>query len=362
MHLLLQRTALLILIVCSAMQVTAQLPKGLTISGYADAYLAYYTDSLPAGTYQRFPAYAPRSNSIGLNIAQLSAAYKSEKARALITLHYGDIPASSWSGTYNAIQEANAGIRLHKKLWLDAGFFRTHIGAEGLYPKENIASSLALVTIYEPYYQAGFKLTYQISKKLEARLYLLNGYNIFEESNRKKSLGMLFTYTFSDSCSLVYANYYGNDAPDSVHTGNTRFYNNVSFYYERKKMRLTAGLDFAFQQNADYVHAGGTGSMIGGLLAARYTIYRQVNLYTRAEAFYDHDGFLGGFYKDAAGSDKPLKAIGGTLGIEYKPMENAYIRLEGHNLQSYNDVKPFYRDGKYTDRRYETIFSLGAWF
>jgi len=37
---------------------------------------------------------------IGLNIAQLSAGYKSEKARAQVTLHYGDIPAGSWSGTF----------------------------------------------------------------------------------------------------------------------------------------------------------------------------------------------------------------------------------------------------------------------
>src|SRR6476469_1078968 len=131
MHCLSRTAALLLLPACCALSGRAQLVPGLTLSGYADAYLAFYTDSLGPGAFQKLPTYAPRSNSICLNIVQLNAAYKTEKVRGLITLHYGDIPASSWSGTFNMIQDANVGVRLHKKLWLDAGFFRTHIGAEG---------------------------------------------------------------------------------------------------------------------------------------------------------------------------------------------------------------------------------------
>src|ERR1043165_1089031 len=118
-------------LVISLLSISAfgQLPAGLNISGYADAYLAYYTDSLPSGAFQQFPTYAPRSGQIGLNIAQLSVTYKTDRIRSNITLHYGDIPRSAWSPDFRVIQEANAGIHLHKKLWVDMGFFRTHIGA-----------------------------------------------------------------------------------------------------------------------------------------------------------------------------------------------------------------------------------------
>ena len=357
-----QTIALTILLTVSAAYCSAQLPAGLTISGYADAYLAYSTDSLPTSEFQKFPTYAPRSNSVGLNIAQLSAAYKAEKIRALITLHYGDIPASSWSGTYNMIQEANVGIRLHKKVWLDAGFFRTHIGAEGLYPKENITSSIAPVTIFEPYYQAGIKLTCQLAPKLEGRLYLLNGYNVFVDNNRKKSLGMLFTYAFDSASSLVYANYFGDDSFDPDTVRHNRFYNNLTFYYDKKKLRITAGLDYAIQQNSDLAGAGKTGMMIGGLLALRYAIRKQFNIYARSDFFRDRDGFLAGYYQDAAGHIKGLKTMAGTLGIEYKPYDNAYIRLEGRALQTYDDVKLFYWNKEYRDRRYDAIFSMGVWF
>ena len=362
MCMIIRRVILLSLLLGScAGRLFAQLPKGITISGYADAYLAYYTDSLPAGAFQKFPTYAPRSGSIGLNIAQLSVAYKAETIRATITLHYGDIAKTTWSPTYNMVQEANAGIRLRKGLWLDAGFFRTHIGAEGIYPKENIASSLAILSNNEPYYEAGFKLTWQATPKLEARLYLLNGYNLFEDNNRKKSLGGLLTYTFSDACNVVYANYYGDDSPDSVHTAHNRFFNNFCFNYDHKKLRITAGFDVAVQQHSA-LGSTGAGFMSGGLLAARYTVYKAVNVYLRTEYFHDADGFLAGMYQDASGHATGLKAMGGTAGVEYKPTDNSYIRLEGRTLKTEDNIKPFYWHGAFTDRRYDTIFSVGVWF
>src|SRR6187401_1706906 len=96
----------------------------IKISGYVDGYYAYYTDSVGAGNYQKFPAVSPRSNNFGLNAAIISAQYDGEKVRGIVTLHFGDIPRAVWAGTYNNVMEAHAGIRLTKKLWLDAGFFR----------------------------------------------------------------------------------------------------------------------------------------------------------------------------------------------------------------------------------------------
>src|ERR1043166_4416367 len=86
----------------------------IKVSGYVDAYYAYYTDSLGTGAYQKFPSISPRSNQIGLNTAMITASYDGEKARAVVTLHFGDIPRSTWSSTMNNLMEAHAGILLHK--------------------------------------------------------------------------------------------------------------------------------------------------------------------------------------------------------------------------------------------------------
>src|SRR5437868_14593203 len=84
----------------------------IEISGYVDAYYAYYTDSVGAGNYQKFPSVSPRSNQFGLNVAMITAKYSAEKVRGVFTAHFGDIPRSNWSPSYNFIQEAHVGIRL----------------------------------------------------------------------------------------------------------------------------------------------------------------------------------------------------------------------------------------------------------
>ncbi|MEZ4720982.1 MAG: outer membrane beta-barrel protein [Flavobacteriales bacterium] len=118
----------------------------LTISGYVSTYFAHYSDSVPIGTYEKFPTVSPYSDAFSLNIAQLSALFISQKSRANLTLQYGDIARSAWSPTFSMLQEANAGIRIVPRLWFDAGLFRTHIGLESIQPRENITSSIAIVT------------------------------------------------------------------------------------------------------------------------------------------------------------------------------------------------------------------------
>ena len=58
-------------------------------------------------------------------------------------------------------QNQIAGIKLMDNLWLDSGVFLTHVGGEALLPKNNWISSLALTTMYEPFYQTGVKLAYK---------------------------------------------------------------------------------------------------------------------------------------------------------------------------------------------------------
>ena len=127
----------------------------VTLSGYVDTYYSYYTDSSSASGFSKFPTIAPRNNQVGINMLQLSAKYESSQFRGTVTLFGGDCPQASWSSYLNFIQEANAGFRVVKKLWLDAGFFRTHIGLESIQPRENMTMSLATTTYFEPYFLSG---------------------------------------------------------------------------------------------------------------------------------------------------------------------------------------------------------------
>ncbi|HET6991341.1 MAG TPA: outer membrane beta-barrel protein, partial [Bacteroidia bacterium] len=209
------------------------IPAALKFSGYVDAYYAYYTDSVGTGNYQQFPSISPRSNAFGLNTAMLTAQYDGEKVRGVVTLHYGDIARCAWSSTFNPVMEAHVGVRLCKnnKLWLDAGFFRTHFGTEGLLPKENFASAVSVNTYYEPYFESGIRLNYNPCDKVAIYVYALNGYNMFEDNNNKKSLGTLATYALGDKGNFGYSNYIGDDSPQGDTVSHLRIHQNLFFNY-----------------------------------------------------------------------------------------------------------------------------------
>src|ERR1022692_4320602 len=188
-----------------------------SITTYIDAYYAYYTDSVGPGNNQKFPTVSPKSNTPSLNTAQVSLQYNADKIRAAAVLHFGDIAAATWApAPYNSIMEAHVGFKVYSKLWIDAGFFRTHFGTEFLLPSENITSSVAVGTFYEPYYESGIRLNFDPTTKLEINLFLLNGYGVFVDNNNKKSFGMGVTYALGDRGGIGYTNYIGDDSPPYI--------------------------------------------------------------------------------------------------------------------------------------------------
>ena len=337
-------------------------PK-LRISGYVDAYYAYYTDSVGTGNFQKFPSVSPRSNQFGLNTAQLSFQHDAKKVRAVVTLHFGDIAKSAWSSTLNNVMEAHAGIRLCKKLWLDAGLFRTHFGTEGLLPKENFLSSVSVNTFYEPYFEAGARLNYLPDDKWSISIYGLNGYNMFEDNNKKKSIGMLVTYAFSDAGNVGYSNYIGDDSPETDSITHLRIHQNLFFNYRHKKLKIQIGGDVGFQENTDIVYKKNVGAtMYSGIAALRYQAKEKYAVSIRGEIFGDRQGFMSGVILDKENKYTGLKLWGLTVGAEYKPTADSYIRLEGRQLQMEKNQEIFYWDKKYTSRRLELSCNVGISF
>ena len=335
------------------------------VSWYIDAYYAYYTDSLGPGDYQKFPSVSPRSKQFGLNTAQVTFQYDAEKIRGTVVLHYGDIPVSAWSGTFNNIMEAHAGVMLCKKLWLDAGFFRTHFGTEGLLPKENFTSSVSVNTFYEPYYESGFRLNYNPSDKLVINFYVLNGYNIYQENNDKKSIGMLATYALGDKGNIGYSNYIGDDTPtvpDSIQSvSHARFHQNLFWNYQIKKLKIQVGGDYCMQANSDTTGTKNA-SMTSGVISLKYQFNKKYAAYVREEFFNDAQGFMSTRFMDSNNIQTGYKLVGATLGVEYKPTENSYIRLEGRNLMMDEAQDIFVWDGKYRNSRKEILLNMGISF
>ncbi len=333
------------------------------LSGYVDAYCAYYTDSVGPGKYQKFPAISPRSNSFGVNIAQLTENYSSDRIRSTATLQFGDLPSAAWSPIFNYIQEANVGFRIAKKFWIDGGFFKTHIGTESLLPKDNIASSISVITFYEPWWQSGLKFSYTPSDKFQMAIFVENGYNEFVSTNENKALGMLFIYNIGDKGSLGYYNFLGDMAPFNASVSKIRLLNNLVFSYQfGGKLKMILGMDYITQQNSSLSNASAPATVLSAIATFKYQCIKKFGIYGRYEEFSDPDGILSGLFQAPFNSVVGYQLLGVTLGAEYKPTENSYIRLEGRMLNSHNALTPFYTDGNYVTNREEVMLNVGIWF
>lgn len=338
-------------------------PGQLIIGGYISSYYAFYTDTAGANNFQKFPTVSPQSNTFGLNMAQISAKYSSDKFRGNLTLHYGDIPTSAWSSPqFNYLQEANVGLKLCNKLWFDAGFFRTHIGLESIQPRENITASLAIITFYEPYYLSGAKLTYRASSKMTMQAGVFNGYNGFAETNRNKAIGFSFLYDANKYISISYNGITSDESPNNSLQKHQRFYNNLYAIFKTNKLIVGAEVNYCVQQNSVLSKPNSTATMYSALIAAKYKLFKSLSVFARGEIYDDDNEILTGAIVNFSKAQVGLNLIGYTGGVELKVIPNSYLRIEYRYLQTTTFENIFYYNSKPQNTRQEFQATLGVWF
>ena len=333
----------------------------VTLSGYTDVYFATFSNDLEPNALQPFTTVSPRSNRFGLNVAQLSVAYSAERLRGTLTLHYGDIAEATWADPFRMVQEANVGLNLLGDWWLDAGFFTTHIGTESFLPKNNYLSSTTVATYNEPFYQSGARLSYEGSEVFSAQLHLISGYNLFLDVNDAKSVGVLLSYAPSDQFSVTYTNLLGRESLDDAPLRQMRFYQNLYANVTlADKLLLTVGGDLGTQTHSVLDNPEATALMYNALATVRYQFTPQWSITTRGEVFEDPEGFISGTFLTNQDRPEGLQLKGFTLGAEYKPSDNTYIRVEGRNLTADRSL-PLFDQG--TDHiRYELMTTIGLYF
>lgn len=328
----------------------------LEIEAYADAYYAYFSDETEG--FQKFTTVSPYNNQISLNVAQIGLHYTQTNFRSNVVFHYGDIMKATWSSVFLPVQEANIGVHLIKNWWLDAGLFRTHIGTESFLPKNNFLSSTAMATYNEPFYQAGAKLGYEGSDQFDFELWALNGYNLFFDNNKSKSVGILFTYYLGDHTSFTYTNIIGNESTDP-NTSNILTYHN--FYINSEIIKnwfWQLGVDFGTDQN-NFVNSDEGRTMYNYLITTRYQFTKALSATVRYENFQDRYGMISDLI-DPFNFESGLQAYGITVGAEVKPNENSYLRIEYRRIESELDI--YISDNSPTGSRNEFLVTMGHYF
>lgn len=322
----------------------------IDLSVYADAYYGTNTDK--TSPLRKFDGMDIVRNQFRLNIAQLSLQYNDVWARGMVTLQYGDIPKYLWDTEMPNIQEANIGFRPFKNFWIDAGYFLSHLGAEGLL-KDNFLNSYSLPAYYEPLYQSGIKASYNFSDELSAAVHFVNGFNLIEDNNSNKSLGIQINYNPDEMFGFSYNNILGDEIPDEELAKFSMLNNlNISYTSPNSTFEALAGFDFGLREESLLSDTTKTAYSYGALLSFRYNMSEHFSAIIRGDYYQDLDGI----YSEIQTNGTGVKGSGLTLGFEFRPVKNGYIRLESRYLRLDAAQKVFYDN---TNERGDVTMSMG---
>ena len=277
-----------------------------------------------------------------MNLGFIKAAYDSGGVRANVALMAGTYTNANLAaepGVLKNIFEANAGLRLSEtqNIWVDAGIFSSHIGFESAISKDCWVLTRNISSENTPYYESGAKISYASADgEFTATLLYLNGWQKINRTNgnSKPAGGMQLSYKPTGKLTLNYSNYLGKEGENAVAV--TRFYHN--FYAIAQltdQFGLTAGFDYATQQKVK--GQSEKSEIISPVLIAQYKLDPKFAVAARAEYYKDTDGML-----INTGTDKGFRTTGYSLNIDYAPISNAVVRLEGKVYDSKDRI--FTRD------------------
>jgi len=316
-------------------------PK-IKVSGYLETYYGYDFNKPADNNRPGFIYSHNRHNEVNLNLGFIKGSYDDGSIRANMTVMagtYANANLSAEPGVLKNIYEANAGVKLSKmiNLWADAGIFSSHIGFEGAVSKDCWVLTRNISSENTPYFESGAKLSYATDDgKFSAVLLYLNGGQRITRlnGNSKPAGGLQLTWKPTDKITVNYSNYLGTEGADSVRVN--RFYHDVYGVFQlTEKFGLTFGFDYGTQQRSK----GGKprNEVLSPVAIAQYKISDQWKVAGRFEYYQDKNGIF-----INTGTPDGFKTKGYSLNLDYAPISNAVVRLEGKLYDSKDKV--FVRD------------------
>ncbi len=317
--------------VCACLAIGAQAiaqDSPVKFSGYLETYYGYDFNKPQNHNRPAFIYSHNRHNEVNLNIGYLKGSFDNDRVRANLAIMagtYANANMAAEEGVLKNIYEANAGVKLGKAhaIWLDAGILPSHIGFESAVSKDCWALTRNIGSENTPYFETGARLSYKSADdKWAMAILYLNGWQRIVRVNgsSKPAGGLQISYSAND-ITLNYSNYLGKEGADS--TGLTRFYNNFYGIFKlTEQFGITLGFDYGRQQKIKGSTEYNDIYSVVGL--ARYAFTDQWALAARAEYYSDPGGVM-----ISPVAENGFKTRGYSVNLDYAPMDNALLRLEG---------------------------------
>ncbi|MCB0793806.1 MAG: porin [Flavobacteriales bacterium] len=290
-------------------------------SAYLEPYFAYDVDGPGSGERPPFLYNHVRTSEFNVNLGLVQAAYSGQRVRGTIGLMAGTYVQYNMVNEAPALRhvhEASIGYKLSRsrELWLDAGIFPSHIGAESAIGAENPTLTRSLMAEGSAYYEAGLKLNYGPSDKWSISVLVLNGWQRIQRQagNTTPAFGTQVLFEPDDRLTVNWSTFFGSDVPDSV--GLYRAFSDLYATYGDEQRSATMAVDVGIQQSSDP-----DGAVDGWLTLA--AIYRERFLRNwwvvgRMEYFLDDGRII---------LDRDV-LLGGSLGVDRELTRDLIWRFE----------------------------------
>ena len=329
----------------SAADTTARVRFG----GFIDTYYAWdfgrpptVDRSFAGGTL--FTTQPARHNEFNVNLVFLEARLESRDVRGRIAFQAGTSVQSNYAGEpaigsvsgpglTQHIQEAVGGARLASGLWVDAGVFFSHLGMESWISRDNLTYTRSLVAEYSPYYQSGAKLTWTSSPRLEAQVVVVNGWQNVSENNGGKGVGARLDWRPSEGAVLSYYNLVSQEAGSRL-----RSFHGIGARASMRRVTLLGQLDAGSQNES--TAEGRPAWWVGYAGIARLQTTAATGIVIRVESYSDPDQVIVGTGSVAGTPNVPLRAAGGSLGVDVRTRATAIWRTELRGFRNSRAIFP----------------------
>ena len=323
-----------------------------------DTYFGY---DLPAVRSHR-RAYlftASQQNNMNVNLAAARIRYAGERFRFQTTPAVGTYMSANYAAEPSGsrfLVDGFGGLRLWKKVWLEAGVLPSPFSDENAISQEQQTYTRSLSAENSPYYLAGARLLFPLGQKLQVGLYVINGWQNIAETNASKSVAINMQYTPKAAWLLNWSAYAGNEqAHDSLGHRFRCFNDFYAQWSPSSRLKLSALCDIGLQQD---VAAPANPNLLfwsTAHLIGSYRLTPQWRGNLRAELYMDSDGAN---VQSVTSAGPGVNLYGGSAGIDFMPDARAMLRFEARYLAS--DQRIFFQDANETNQRWWLTAALSV--
>lgn len=337
---------------------TVEQGQKLELSAYLEAYYGY--DFAKPADHNR-PSFIynfSRANEFNINLAAVKVAHTANRTRLNLALAAGTYMQANYAAEpdlWQFVLEANAGIRLSGKhdLWLDVGIMPSHLGFESAMSRDCRTLTRSLAAENSPYFETGARLGYSTkNQKWNFSIYALNGWqNITRQDDFALiNWGTQVQYKPANETVFNYSTFFGSVYPDSARRWRY-FHNLFAIFPLSKKWDMTLGFDIGQEETAANDAQLQTWFTPQAIL--RYKPTEPWAFAMRGEYYSDPRGVVIGYALPGE-----FKVTGLSLNIDYIPVKQTMIRIEGRWLHNISAVFP--NDGDLSENNFSLLCSLSV--